>query len=106
MYNICLISIEQGVNPRTYSDPRPSEPRHMPYLPSTISEKEDTDSMLSALRRQLQPHLVMALRQGSPNQGGLFAQIPQVSFNNLVFISFFIDQKMYLHRMNVLQFYE
>ncbi|XP_019764087.1 uncharacterized protein LOC109540239 isoform X2 [Dendroctonus ponderosae] len=53
------------------------DPRHVPRLPTLVSEKHDTDSMLSALRRQLQPHLVMALRQGTTNQGLLFSQIPQ-----------------------------
>ncbi|CAG9773728.1 unnamed protein product [Ceutorhynchus assimilis] len=66
---------EQPMNLRTFSEGGLPDGRHMPQLPSTISEKEDTDSMLSALRRQLQPHLAMALKQGSASQG-LFSQIP------------------------------
>lgn len=64
-------------NPRTYSSHRTVEPRKVPLLPLSVSEKDDTENMLSALRRQLQPHLVMALSQGTGNQGSIFSQIHQ-----------------------------
>ncbi|KAL1494144.1 hypothetical protein ABEB36_009789 [Hypothenemus hampei] len=58
-----------------------------PSMPVVIgSEKEDTDSMLSALRRQLQPHLVMALKQGSTNHSGLFGQLPQSVAQSTTFL--------------------
>ncbi|XP_050308340.1 LOW QUALITY PROTEIN: uncharacterized protein LOC126744826 [Anthonomus grandis grandis] len=50
-------------------------------LQHTMSEKDDTESMLSALRKQLQPHLAMALRQGGGNQGGdMAAQMPHPTY--------------------------
>ncbi|XP_076264838.1 uncharacterized protein LOC143198940 isoform X2 [Rhynchophorus ferrugineus] len=67
----------EPVNPRTYSDHNRGSERTIPLIPATISENADTENMLSALRRQLQPHLVMALSQGTGNQGNLFSHIHQ-----------------------------
>jgi len=78
---LCSISIADAMNPRLFGDTRQQDQRQQPsshHASKSASEKEDTDSMLTALRKQLQPHLVMALRQGSVSHGGLFPQLPQV----------------------------
>lgn len=45
-----------------------------PKSKGSISETTDTEEMLTALRRQLQPHLIMAL-QGQKNQPTLPNQV-------------------------------
>ncbi|XP_066140170.1 uncharacterized protein [Euwallacea fornicatus] len=67
---------KDSINSRIFPEARAMELRQGANVSNLATEKEDTDSMLSALRRQLQPHLVMALRQGTANHGGLFPQIP------------------------------
>lgn len=64
-------SFHKEPKPRTYGD------RSVPMIPTTISDNADTQNMLSALRRQLQPHLMMALSQEAGGQSTLLSQINQ-----------------------------
>lgn len=48
--------------------------KQIPIAPKNLNSnnESDTDDMLTALRRQIQPHLVMALQgQGNPNYGSV-----------------------------------